>query len=81
MHGHRVLLYPILREPWQEVNSIDALMEDFAEATAISLKYTLEHLLECEILEQLQTQWGQHNPDRWTIGMATGRARFRRGWG
>ena len=64
MHGHRVLLYPILREPWQEVNSIDALMEDFAEATAISLKYTLEHLLECEILEQLQTQWGQHNPDR-----------------
>jgi len=64
MHGHKVLLLPILTEPWREVNSIEALMEDFVEAAALSLKYLLEHSFEWEILEQVQTQWGRHNPDR-----------------
>lgn len=64
MRGHKVLLLPILTEPWREVNSLDALMEDYAEAAALSLKYMLAHCFEYEILEQLQTQWGRHNPDR-----------------
>lgn len=64
MHGHKVLLYPILTERRWEVNSIEALMEDYTEAAARSLKYLLEHSFECEMLEQLQSEWGQHNPDR-----------------
>jgi putative transposase len=64
MHGHKVLLLPILTEPWREVNSIEALMEDCSEAAALALKYLLEHSFEWEILEQLQTQWGRHYPER-----------------
>ena len=64
MHGRKVLLFPILTEPWREVNTIESLMEDYTEASALALKDLLEHGFEWEMLEQLQTTWGRHNPDR-----------------
>ena len=60
----KVLVRPILTEPWREVNSMDALMEDFSEQIALGIKTTLEKCFESELLEQLQTSWGKHNPDR-----------------
>jgi putative transposase len=64
MPGHKVPARPILTEPWREVNSIEALMEDFSEEIALGIKTTLEKCFEHELLEQLQASWGKHNPDR-----------------
>ncbi|MDP3186770.1 MAG: IS256 family transposase, partial [Anaerolineales bacterium] len=64
MPGHKVPVRPILTEPWREVNSMEALMEDFSEQIALGIKTTLEKCFEWELLEQLQTSWGKHNPDR-----------------
>ena len=64
MPGHKVPAKPILTEPWREVNSLDALMEDFSEQIALGVKTALEKCFESELLEQLQASWGKHNPDR-----------------
>jgi putative transposase len=64
MPGHKAPARLILSEPWREVNSIEALMDDFSEQIALGIKTALEKCLESEMLEQLQTMWGRHNPDR-----------------
>ena len=64
MPGHKVPVIPILTEPWREVNSMEAFMEDFSEQIAQGIKTMLEKCFESELLEQLQTSWGKHNPDR-----------------
>ena len=64
MPEHKAPARFILTEPQHEVNSIEALMEDFSEQVALGIKAMLESCLESEMLEQLQTMWGKHNPDR-----------------
>ncbi|MCL5999633.1 MAG: IS256 family transposase [Chloroflexi bacterium] len=64
MPGRKALVTPILTEPWREVNSMEGLMEDFSEQIALGIKAALEKCFECELLEQLQSSWGKHNPDR-----------------
>ena len=39
-------------------------MEGFSEQIALGIKTALEKCFEQELLEQLQTSWGKHNPDR-----------------
>jgi putative transposase len=43
---------------------MEAFMEDYSEQIAVGIKTLLEKCLEPELLEQLQTSWGKHNPDR-----------------
>jgi putative transposase len=43
---------------------MEAFMEDFSEQIALGVKTMLEKCFESELLEQLQTSWGKHNPDR-----------------
>jgi putative transposase len=64
MPGRKVQATPILTEPWREVNSMEAFMEDMSEKIALGVKAMLEKCLESELLEQLQSTWGKHNPDR-----------------
>ena len=53
----------ILTEPWREVNNTEPFIANYSDG-ALGVKATLEKYFDCEMLEQLQSAWGRHDPDR-----------------